>query len=261
MRYSVLATLLLLTACTGSPPATTPPAETDTPPAAPPQTPPTPTAPPEVPWRAVWTVDGGSVVDEIPEPDGRLLAPTGSTPAGEASPCGEAHRYGTRAMLWLPPGEPITFLKAPMVSAALVERASWRLAEVAPDTQAIAPGVDSPDPALHQGIRVRSVRKIRRQGAPFQIVLGERGTDVLIAITDRDAKKRMGGLRLERSSDAPMRFGVIPPADIDGDGKTEFVIYGDGESGGFRAVLEINLVTGRTTERWFEESPPRPACH
>lgn len=257
MQIRILVLSMALVGCTASP-SSTPAAPTDATASQDPDTDSdtrtdTPAGP--VAWRSAWPTGSGAYVEGA-ETGGRLLTLDGIRAAGPASTCGSGQRFSGKAVLWLPPGLDETFLPAPRVTAALVERAAWRLAEVAPDDGAIAPGVEDPDPALHRGIRVRSVRKIRRKGPPFQVVLGERDREILVAITDRDAKERVGGIHLTRSSEEPLTWGVVPPADLDGDGTPELVIYGDGEASGFRAVLGIDLLRGTVTARSFEEHGP-----
>ena len=206
------------------------------------------------PWAAAWPVEGGVVV---PSGSGRLLSASGTSVVEGGTPCGDAGvKVAGEGVLHLPEGEALTFHKAPAVSAALVERAAWRLADIASPTEGIVPGVDAPDPALHQGIRVRSVRKLRRQGAPFQLLLGERDADVLVALTDKEASRVLAGQVLRRSDDAPMELAIIPTEDLDGDGTQEAVVFGDGSSGHFRAVLEVDLVRGGLSVRTFEEHAP-----
>lgn len=253
MRFLVLVSLL---GCTGTPP----PASTDEPTTTPSGLLPTvPSSAAELraaPWKSAWKSDDHRVVNAG---TGRLLSAHGTVEVGEGAPCGSAQRHAEPGVLWLPPGPPITHGQAPMVTAAVVERAAWRLAEVIGPRIGIQPGVEAPDPALHQGIRVRSVRKVRRQGPPFQIVVGERGADVIVAVTDREAETLQSGAVLRRSTDVPMELGQVPPADIDGEPGTELVVYGDHSTSSFRAVLAVDLMTGRLTVRTFEEGTA-PAC-
>lgn len=204
-----------------------------------------------LPWRSAWPVGEGVASDA--GGSGRLLDAGGSAVADPGPACGELRRFDGQGALWLPSGEPISFTKAAAVPAALVERAAWRLSEVGSEGTAVLPGVEAPDPAIHRGVRVRSLRKIRRQGPPYQVVLGERGSQVLVALTDRDASIRHDGLALQRSGSEPQVLGIVPAVDLDGDQDPEITVHGDGEAGGFRAVISVDLVRGTLTLRSFEE--------
>lgn len=253
--------LAFLVACTGSAP--TPPVQGSS--EEPVEEPPEPDGPPVVKaskavgvsWRSAWPVDGGVVVPGGSE--GRLLGLEGTVDVSSAAACGDAARFAAEGVLWLPPGEPVSFFKTPTVTAAIVERAAWRLADLVGPGEGITPGVTVKDPALHWGIRVRSVRKVRRQGPPWQVVVGERGPDVLVALTDRDADKLVNGVVLRRSASTSMDTVVIPPADLDGDGSEELVVAGDASGGGFRAVLGVDLKQGLLDVRSFEEGHA-PSC-
>jgi len=207
------------------------------------------------PWRSVWPAED-SVVSTADQP-GRLLHMGGISPASPTGACEGLTRWqGPPAVLWLPAGQEQTFNPAAAVSAALVERSAWRLDEVGEPTNAVEPGVTAPDPALHKGIRVRSVRKIRRQGPPYRLVLGERGDQVLIGLTDREAQTLHDGLALKRPDRTPLTWGIIPAGDLDGDEHPEVVVYGDGSQGGFRAVLSVHTLHGTLSLRTYEVSGP-----
>jgi hypothetical protein len=187
---------------------------------------------------------------------GRLLSGTGTTEVPAGTLCGDLHRVAGTGALWLPPGPALDYPPAPVVSAALVERAAWRLADVLGPGPGITPGVDAPDPALHHGIRVRSIRKVRRQGPPWQVVVGERRDQLVVALTDRDADQVEGGLLVQRTHTGLVDLSSLPAEDLDGDGTTEVVIVGDGPDGGLRAVLRADLVSGALELVSFEERGP-----
>ncbi|MFK7926808.1 MAG: hypothetical protein AB8H79_01370 [Myxococcota bacterium] len=205
------------------------------------------------PWSAAWPHAQGSVVATA---SGRLLAAGGTRPVVESKPCGSEMWVPGAAVLRLPDGEPLSFLKAPMVTAAVVERASWRLADVIGERKGIQPGIETPDPAIHQGIRVRSVLKVRRKGPPWQVVVGERENTVIVALADKEAETLIAGVLLERSDGEPVSLAQVPPADLDGDGEQELVVYGDGPTGGLRAVLRVDLLDGGLSVLSFEERGP-----
>lgn len=188
------------------------------------------------------------------------MSDSAKTDTAAGVPCGSGTKIEGSWAIWAPTLGDVTFVKPPMVTASLVERASWRLAEIVPPTTAIQPGVDAPDPALYQGIRVRSVRKIRRNGPPWQAVIGERGSNLLIAITDREVKTIASSAVIARSQAAPAHFSMTPPVQLDGEGDPEILFFADSDATGFRAVFSIDLTTGRLTRRSFDERPNLPDC-
>jgi hypothetical protein len=208
-----------------------------------------------VAWRSAWPVGEDRVAFDATQP-GRLLGNTGTTEVTALAPCGDLHVATGRGVLWLPAGEGVDEPPAPVVSAALVERAAWRLADVLGPGPGIAPGVDAPDPALHRGIRVRSIRKVRRQGPPWQLVVGERRDQIVVALTDKDADGVMAGVVIQRQREGLVELSSFPAIDLDGDGSIEVVVAGDGAQGGVRAVLQADLATGALVLRSFEERAP-----
>ena len=261
MTFRPAATLftLALAGCTGSlssAPSSVPTEATDAPEPAGPvlHSPSSPAQLAALPWRSAWPAGEGVVADT--DAAGRLLTPEESVAVSPGAQCGSLHHFPAQGKLWVPAGDPIAYEKAPAVSAALVERSAWRLAEVGPESKAVLPGVQAPDPAIHLGVRVRSVRKVRRQGPPYQLVLGERNDQVLIALTDTDASTRLDGLALQRSGRDPVLLGIVPAHDLDGDDHPEVVVYGDGEQGSLRAVISIDLLRGTLELRSFEGHDP-----
>jgi len=176
------------------------------------------------PWSAAWPHAGGSVVSSA---TGRLLSSTGTQPLVDPQPCGSQMRVDEPAVLRLPPGDALAFLKAPTGAAAVVESASGRLAEVIGERKGIQPGIETPDPALHQGIRVRTVRKVRRKGPPWQVVVGERAQTVIVALADKEAETPIAGVLLARTGTEPLSLAQVPPADLDGDVPPALVVYGE----------------------------------
>jgi hypothetical protein len=213
--------------------------------------------PADAPWRPVWPHPEGSggVVDEAA--DGRVLGREGSREAAPGGSCGTLTVLSRGGLLWLPAGPEIAFRPAPVVSAPVVERAAWRLAEALGPPAGVVPGTAEADPAIHRGVRVRAVHKIRRQGPPWQVVVGERGDRVLVALTDREAEGLEGSLHLRRTTrGTEQTLQLVPPADVDGDGHNEVVVAGDGPDGHFRAVIQPDLMTGELVLEGFVERGP-----
>lgn len=212
----------------------------------------------EVTWRSAWVV-GDKLVVPGASGAGRILSREGLRKAEPTGTCGKAPTFEGKGVLWLPDGDEVTFPSPPMVAAAVVERASWRLADVLGPPEGVLPGVDSKDPTLHQGIRVRAVNKLRRSGPPWQAIVGERRDRVGVAIADGTASELASGLVLRRTSQAPVDISVTTSGDIDGDGRHDVVIYGDGPEGAFRAVVSVLGLEGNAVLRSFEEAP-KLAC-
>ncbi|MFT7520648.1 MAG: hypothetical protein ACI9MC_002798 [Kiritimatiellia bacterium] len=204
-------------------------------------------------WRPAWPVHGGVVVGG--PATGLLLDRQGAKPAQVIGPCGaDWTKLQGDGVLLIAGDQPVEFRKTPVVTAALVERAGWRLGEVVGDDAGIAPGGgDIPDPAQHRGIKVRSVRKIRRSGPPWQVVVGEWRDQVVVALTDKDTSRLLDGARLQRTNSEVVRLASLPVHDLDGDGTSELVVYADGDRGGLRAVYRIDLERGKLELMTFEE--------
>lgn len=158
------------------------------------------------------------------------LGPEGAGPLGEAGaegPCGVAvGQAHPRAVLALPAGKTATAPDpAPANPAGVVERAAWRLDEVLPPRDAFSPAVTSPDPALQRGMRVASVVKTRRTGAPpVLIASATRDCTAVIAAMDREAAAVMSWDRLDKVCEP---LALLPAADYDGDGTREIAAYGE----------------------------------
>ena len=147
------------------------------------------------------------------------------------------------AVLQVPNTAPATFPKAPAVQAAVVERASWRLGELmgAPGGIEIG-GAKSSSPAEHRGILVRSVRKTRRTGPPWLVIVGQRGSKVGVVLADKLATESYKSAVFEVPEAAQLRIRTLPVWDLNGDGKRELVLYADGADGsGVRMVIGVDL--------------------
>ncbi len=152
------------------------------------------------------------------------------------------------------------------VDAALVERIGFH---VAPLLGSASTGAT--DPARAGGAFVRTAMKIRRSLAPPVYLATATRDDVgagrmggpadvregtacesIVALFDAKAAKILSSVRL----DAATRTCAVPvatgPVDIDGDGDTEVLVYGQHKNKGFRAWFSIEgdaLVAG-PSESW-----------
>ena len=142
----------------------------------------------------------------------------------------------------------MTFLKAPAVQAAVVERAAWRLGEYMGGPKGIEIGGSATkSPSEHRGIRVRSVRKTRRQGPPWMVVVGQREEQIGVALTDKLALESYAGLVLEVPEVASLRLRTLPVFDLNQDGQEELVLFADGADGsGIRIVLNVDMSDAKT---------------
>lgn len=229
--------LLCFLACqTPSTPEEAAPAPPAAAPAAP-ETPAAPTAPAAVvnpaagsAWGAIfwregkaWQRGGGSV-GLGPKGAGALRPAPSGAPEGT---CGALLTEAPeRATLALPAGKTATPPDpAPANPAGLVERAAWRIDELLPPRDAFSPAVSAPDPALQRGMRVASVTKTRRQGAPPVVIASAtRDCTAVIALMDREAARVMSWDRLDQTCEP---LSILPAADYDGDGARELVAHGD----------------------------------
>jgi hypothetical protein len=186
----------------------------------------------------------------VPGP-GRLVTTKGIVDVKQGEPCGDGIAVPSEdhPVAWLPPAEGAApFPMAPAVPAAFVERMSWRLGEVlGPPTGLVPGGRIENDPALYQGLEVRTIRKTRRQGQPVLIGLGDRSGKVAVAITDREAGKTYSSDVVDMGA-APWPVPAqLPAQDYDGDGKSEMMVYGDVKGDGaslrpgFRAMYRVEL--------------------
>lgn len=183
-------------------------------------------------------------------------APGGATFLGEAGP------------LWIVDREVPAPPKATPVDAALVERAGFRMSEV---LQTVASG--APDAAKAGGVFVRSVVKVRQTNAPPVYVVTATGDEVgagrfggpadvragencrgALGLLDAKAEKLVSGLQLADATKVCAVPVVVPPVDVDGDGKLDVLVHGQDGARGFRSWFEIDggtLVPG-PSETWEE---------
>ena len=153
--------------------------------------------------------------------------PLSPAPGGGEGVCG-AKLSGApeRAVVALPAGKQATAPDpAPANPAGVVERAAWRIDELLPPRDAFSSAVSAPDPALQRGMRVASVTKTRRQGAPpVLIASATRDCTAVIALMDREAAKVGSWDRLDKVCEP---LALLPAADYDGDGARELVAHGE----------------------------------
>lgn len=180
-------------------------------------------------WGAVFWRDskavrlGGGEVGLGPKGAGRLVATAGGAAGACGVPLDSAPEH---AVLALPAGKTATVPDpAPANQASTVERAAWRLDELMPARDAFSPAATSPDPALQRGMRVASVVKTRRTGAPPVLVASAtRDCVAVVAALDREASKALSWDRLDKVCEP---LALLPAADYDGDGTRELAAYGE----------------------------------
>lgn len=194
-------------------------------------------------WTPVWHLDGDAVAPNHP---GLLLTQAGLDAQPEWSgSCGSLRRGAVEEapVLLVPAERPMSFPKAPAVQAAVVERAAWRLGEVMGAPEGIEVGgrrVTSP--AEHRGIRVRSVRKTRRNGPPWMVVVGQRDEQIAVALTDKEASETVASMVIDVPQVKNLRLRTVPVADFNQDGTQELVVFADGVDGsGMRAVFSVDM--------------------
>jgi len=214
-------------------------------------------------WVAAFPLGDGEAMVECGSP-GRLLTPKGTEPIEVLGACGSGHRVvaGGLALLGLPPGQPISPLRPPANSAALVERAAWRLAEVLGPEQGLRPGgAQAADPALFEGIRVRTVRKTRRMGPPVLVVVGDRRGRIASAIMDREAERVIDSDLLDTGAVGWTEVGATSAADLDGDGQQEVAVWARGEGGAaLRVVYRVDLGPEPALDRIWTRQVDRVSC-
>lgn len=260
-----IALLVVSIACTGE----APPASVE-PEAAPEQTAP-PVAPSEPVDQSRWPVQPawpmGDGLAWVPA-SGRLVTPSGAVAVTVTDGCAGGWTVPTDQppVAWLAEGEPITFSPAPSLQAATVERVAWRLAEVMGPREGLRPGgrVDM-DPALFDGVEVRSVRKTRRQGPPVLVAVGDRDGQAVVAILDRDAAAVLASDVIALDEAAAAQPSTLPIQDLDGDGTLDLVVWGDVRGTevirpGFRAVYRVDLGNEVKMERLGVVTTPGRHC-
>lgn len=193
-------------------------------------------------WQPAWSLNGRALVGEK---DGPLLTRSGIEDAPVwVERCGPWRSARVvDPVLQVPSVGLKPFPKSPAVQAAVVERAGWRLGEKMGAPQGIEIGGDKATaPAEYRGIRVRSVRKTRRKGPPWMVIVGQREKQVGVLLTDKLATETYASLVLEVPEVQNLRIRTVPVLDLNGDGTQELVLYADGADGsGVRIVLNVDL--------------------
>ena len=191
----------------------------------------------------MWHLDGDALAQNG---EGVLLTQGGlvSQPNWAGS-CGALRRGRVvdAPVLMVPSQALMRFPKAPAVQAAVVERAAWRLGEVMGAPKGIELGGRTvASPAEHRGIRVRSVRKTRRQGPPWMVVVGQRDDEISVALTDKEATKVLASVVIQVPEVETLRLRTVPVHDLNQDGQQELVVFADGADGsGVRAVFDVDM--------------------
>jgi hypothetical protein len=240
----------------------------------------------DAPWRTVLRAVGGRppavlLAPEEPRPtvlrayglrssDEAILDP--ELPAAPDLLCGRARVPIVTdaldpAIALLGSGPRAEIPKPAVNTAALVERAQWRLEQAARGEQ--EPGKEAgaragegrkskekerkksarktrrPDEkaeALPE-IRVRSLVKTRRDGGPpVMLVSGDAECEAFVAVLDRRAKQVLAFDRFHMPGPRCAPLVALPPADLDGDGAQEVAVRsGDGDPGTsiFRGVYRL----------------------
>jgi hypothetical protein len=144
--------------------------------------------------------------------------------------------------------------RAPPVTAALVERAGFRMREV------LGTHVNgTTDPARSAGAWVRSVVKVRRHLAPPVYVVSatrddagvgtQRGVsevragtacEAAVAVVDARAAGVLSSVRLEHAERTCAVPVVLAPVDLEGDGGTDVLVHGQEGHAGFRDWFSLD---------------------
>lgn len=181
-------------------------------------------------------------------------APSGDTWLGEAGP------------LWIVDRDVPAPPASSPVDAVMVERAGYRMKDI---LGTVASG--APDAAKSGGTYVRSVVKVRRDKAPPVFVVSATGDEVgagrfggpadvragenckgAVGLLDHKGEKLLAAVKLEGATAVCAVPVLVPPVDIDEDGKLDVLVYGQNGTRGFRAWFEIDgetLVPG-PAETW-----------
>lgn len=168
--------------------------------------------------------------------------PSGSTLLGQAGPLWRVDRDV--------PAPP----KPPVVTAVAVERAGFRIRELLQ-----APSTTATDPARSAGVYVRSVIKVRRDGAPPVYVVTATGDEVgagrmggppdvrrgfnceaAVGTMDHRGEQLLSGHRLAGATGVCAVPVLVYPVDIDGDGDLDVLAHGQNGAAGFRAWFELH---------------------
>lgn len=173
-------------------------------------------------WRdgVAWQRGGGTA----------LVGPGGAgegKQGAETGACGvKVEGAPARVVLAVPAGKSATAPpEAPATRAEVVERAAWRLDEVLPPRDRFSPAISGADPALQRGVRVASVAKTRRSGAP-PVLLSSGARDCVGAVValDQDAGTVLSWDRIEEACEP---LSLVPAADYDGDGVRELAAWSE----------------------------------
>jgi hypothetical protein len=187
----------------------------------------------------------------IAEGDGLLVSREGiGPPPVWVGRCGVFRTAPVEGVVMTDNIEPVVFPRAPAVQAAVVERASWRLSELMGPPKGIEIGGQRVTaPSEHRGIFVRSVRKTRRSGPPWLVIVGQRDGQVGVVLSDKLATETYVGAVFDVPEAETLRIRTLPVWDLNGDGQRELVVYADGADGsGVRLMVEVELTgKGRLT--------------
>lgn len=161
--------------------------------------------------------------------------------------------------------------RAAVVAATTVERAGFRMQEIlgTRTTGAV-------DPAKAGGVYVRSVVKVRRTNEPPVYLVSATGDEVgagkmggppdvraganckaAVGVIDAKADGLISGVELKEATRICAVPSVVPPVDIDADGKLDVLVYGQNGAKGFRSWfrLEADGTLVPTQEEVWEDIP------
>ncbi len=183
----------------------------------------------------VWGAAG--TLDRLASP-----GPSGSTLLGESGP------------LWVVDRDVPAPPKAPIVAAPIVERAGWRMREM---LGGVSTG--AADPVRGSGVYVRSVVKVRRENAPPVYVVSATRDTQGSGLFDGPAERREGAnceaatgtmddkgerlisaIKLEVATRLCVVPTVLGPVDIDANGISDVLVYGQTGQKGFRAWFTLH---------------------
>ena len=185
-------------------------------------------------WRAVFWRDGraGTVGGgDRPPPEVVLVSADAAQPATVGSgegPCGGQLLDDALegAVLGLPPDAAApTMPRRHAVDASLVERAAWRVDEILPPRDEFSSAAPRTAPAEQRGVQLGSVAKIKRTGAPPVFAgIGTRDCSAGLVVVDTSAERTLAFDTIAAACD---KLALLPPADLDGDGRIELVAHSD----------------------------------
>ncbi len=221
------------------------------------------------PSRGVYRSGANAVVRGVREGEIKVWGPDGThTRSASPAPAGNSF-VGQAGALWIVDSNVPAPVRAPPVTAVLVERAGFRLQEVL-GTQPSG----SPDAARAGGVYVRSTVKVRRAKAPPVYLVtatvdpegaGRVGGPAdrrsgaacrgAVAVVDDDAAKLLWSQVLEEAEATCAVPVLLPPVDREGDGGQDVLVYGQLKNAGFRRWFSLDadgsLVAGER-ESWLE---------